>query len=127
MNSDRGSVTAFVVGMVTAMLMLVGLVHDGGRLIAAHLRAADHAAGAARTGAQELTGLRTGTEQLDVEAAALRARQFLVSLGVTGTVATTPTSITVTVSTAVPMDILAVVGPSVRQVSSTRTAVVVRR
>lgn len=127
MNSERGSVTAFVVGMVTALVMLVGLVHDGGRMVSAHLRAADHAAGAARTGAQELTGLRAGTERLDPEGASVRARQFLDAVGVTGAVSTTPTSITVTVSIAVPMEILSLVGPAVRQVTATRTAVVVRR
>lgn len=127
MTPESGSVTAFVVGMVTALVLLVGLVHDGGRLVSAHLRAVDHAAGAARTGAQELTGLRAGTEQLDAEGAVARARQFLDAVGVTGAVSTTPTSITVTVSLAVPMEILSMVGPAVRQVSATRTAVVVRR
>lgn len=127
MTRDRGSVTAFVVGITLSMMLLVGLVHDGGRLVSAHLRVGDHAAGAARSGAQELTGLRAGAEVLDVVGATRRAHEYLMARGATGEVSVTPSAITVTVHTRVTMEILSVVGVVARDVSASRTAVAVRR
>ena len=51
MNSDRGVVTAFVLGLVLAFVVLAGLAVDSGRLVAAHVTAGDHAENAARAGA----------------------------------------------------------------------------
>src|SRR3546814_2863091 len=50
--NERGSVTAFVVIMTSALLAMAGLVIDGGYALAAHRRAFNEAEAAARAGAQ---------------------------------------------------------------------------
>lgn len=127
MTGDRGSVTAFVVAMTISLLGLVGLVHDGGRLVAAHLRAGDHAGGAARSGAQELVGLRSGQETLDVVAAHHQAQRYLGALGSRGEVAVSSTSVTVTVRHRVLFELLSLVGLDGHDVAATRTATPVRQ
>lgn len=127
MTGDRGSVTAFVVAMTVSLLGLVGLVHDGGRLVAAHLRAADHAGGAARSGAQELVGLRSGQETLDVFAAHHQAQRYLGAVGGRGEVAVSLTSVTVTVRQRVAFELLSLVGLTGHDVTATRTARAVRQ
>lgn len=59
-RGERGTVTVFVVSMTTALLLVAGLVFDGGRMIAARREADAVAAAAARAGAQGLdeAGLR---------------------------------------------------------------------
>ena len=64
--SERGSLSLFAVIFTLVVLMLAGLVYDGGLAIAARQRAADVAESAARAGANAV----------DVEA--FRARQVLV-------------------------------------------------
>jgi hypothetical protein len=49
MNSDRGVVTAFVLGLVLAFVVLAGLAVDSGRLVAAHVTASRGAGGDARS------------------------------------------------------------------------------
>lgn len=127
MTGDRGSVTAFVVAIMASLMALVGLVYDGGRLVAAQLRVADQAASAARAGAQELTGLRAGEMAIDVPAALRRARHHLHTDGVTGTVEATPNAVMVTARAGVTFQLLALVGVASREVSASRTAVVVRQ
>lgn len=127
MTRERGSVTAFVVGIVTSLVALAGLVHDGGRLVAAHVRAADQAAGAARAGAQEVTGIRAGHVVIDIPAAAHSARRHVATLGAQGRVEVTPYGVTVTVRVPVGFALLSLVGLEGREVSATRTAVVVRQ
>ena len=69
MTRNHGSVTAFVVTVTSSLMLLVGLVHDGGRLVAAHLRVSDVAAAAARAGAQQVVGIRAGRLEVDPAAA----------------------------------------------------------
>ena len=65
-DRERGSLSLFAVIFTLVVLMLAGLVYDGGLAIAARQRAADVAESAARAGANAV----------DVEA--FRARQVLV-------------------------------------------------
>ena len=74
MNSDRGVVTAFVLGLVLAFVLLAGLAVDSGRLVAAHVTAGDHAENAARAGAQEVTLVRLGWRLVDPRRATATAR-----------------------------------------------------
>src|SRR4051812_49043339 len=53
-DGDRGSVTAYLLIMTVALVVLAGLVLDGGAALAAHGRAADTAQQAARAGADAL-------------------------------------------------------------------------
>src|SRR5690348_2747430 len=62
-DEDRGSITAYLLIMTVALVVLAGLVLDGGAALAAHGRAADTAQQAARAGADALDeqSLRTTT------------------------------------------------------------------
>lgn len=127
MSADRGSVTAFVVTMTASLVGLVGLVHDGGRLVAAHLQAADRAAGAARVGAQEVVGIRAGQVEIAAATARRRAQDELAAQGAEGTVTATPHAVTVTVRQPVAFELLSLLGLPGRVVQATRTAVVVQQ
>jgi hypothetical protein len=53
---DRGMVTAFVVVFATALVLVSGLVVDGGRMLAEHRKVNNLADSAARAGAQAISG-----------------------------------------------------------------------
>jgi Flp pilus assembly protein TadG len=79
-DDDRGMVTAFVVMFSVALVFMVGLVFDGGRMLAAHRQARDVADAAARAGAQGLSedAVRQGLpDKLDPEEAQALACTFL--------------------------------------------------
>jgi uncharacterized membrane protein len=83
-RGDRGMVTAFVVVFSTALLLIAGLVVDGGRMLAEHRRVDNLADSAARAGAQAISEdrVRNGDEYvLDVDAARAAACDFLSGTG----------------------------------------------
>jgi hypothetical protein len=83
-SRDDGQVTAFVTVMVMALLLLAGLVLDGGLALAAKVQAIDEAQEAARVGAQQLDlGVyRTGGRVVLVPGnAASAARAYLAATG----------------------------------------------
>jgi Flp pilus assembly protein TadG len=85
---ERGTVTVFVVGFMLALLLVAGLVFDGGNVLAARREAANVAESAARAGAQALdTGAArtSGGAQLDGSSAVLRAENYLTQTGYAGT------------------------------------------
>jgi Flp pilus assembly protein TadG len=81
---DRGAATVFVVSFAVVLLVLAGLVVDGGLALNARQRVADDVEQAARAGSQhlDLPALRDGgVVRIDPPAAQLAARQFLVRRG----------------------------------------------
>ncbi len=127
--SERGSVTVFVVVFTAAILMVGGLVLDGGYTLAAHRRAFNEAEAAARAGAQavDLDALRaTGVVQLDAEAARHRAESYLASSGHHAAVDVEGDTVRVTVSFRQPMLILDVVGVGPLDINGEGTARAVR-
>jgi hypothetical protein len=122
MNSDRGVVTAFVLGLVLAFVVLAGLAVDSGRLVAAHVSAGDHAENAARAGAQEVTLVRLGWRLVDPRRATATARAYLDAHGLDGDVSADFRGVTVTVRVRQATTLLRLVGIQEREVSSTRTA-----
>lgn len=126
MTGDRGSVSAFVVTVTSSLVLLMGLVHDGGRLVAAHLRVSDVAAAAARAGAQQVVGIRAGRLEVDPAAAVAASRSTLRALGTEGSVEVGTATVTVTVRERVTFAVLDLVGLTGRDVAATRVAVVVR-
>ena len=126
MTRNHGSVTAFVVTVTSSLMLLVGLVHGGGRLVAAHLRVSDLAAAAARAGAQQVVGIRAGHLEVDPAAAVAASRSSLRALGTDGSVEVGATTVTVTVRERVTFAVLTLVGLSGRDVAATRVAMVVR-
>lgn len=106
---DQGTVTAFVAVVSFALVMVAGMVYDGGQILAGQARARDVAANAARAGAQEidLDALRDGgTVALNPERAIEAAEQYLLEVGVAGRATVVDDQISVEVSITVPMLIL---------------------
>ena len=125
--ADSGQATAFVVVMMVALLVLAGLVVDGGRYFTARRQAQNIAAGAARAGAQGVSedSLRDATiaPTLDPQVAHDRADAFLRSSNATGTIAVDGDTVTVTVTMTVSPFILGIVGVGDRHLTATESAV----
>lgn len=127
--NDRGSVTVFVVVFTFALLMVGGLVIDGGYTLAAHRRAFNEAEAAARSGAQavDMDLLRSsGTVQLDPDEARTRAEAYLASTGHEGAIAVEGDTVRVQVRFMQPMLVLSVVGVGPQQIDGSGTARAVR-
>lgn len=112
-EDQDGRVTAFVVIIVTAILLFAGLVLDGGLALAAKVRALGEAQEAARAGAQEidLAAYRaTGTLRLEPQQASAAARNYLAATGHTGTVSVAGNTVNVTVTVNQSTQLLNVIG-----------------
>lgn len=112
-RDERGTVTAFVVIMTVTMLVVAGLVIDGGYTLAARRRAFNEANAAARAAAQAIdeTALRsTGDVRLRPEDARRIGEAHLRDAGMTGTVTVNATTVTVHAVTTQPMSLLGMVG-----------------
>lgn len=112
---DRGSVGLFMAVLATAMLMMAGLVIDGGTALAARQRAADVAQQAARAGADALdySSLRQGAPaglRADPAAAVDAAQRMLQAAAATGEVSVAGSTVTVTAHVAAATQILSAVG-----------------
>lgn len=112
---DEGSVTLFVVVAVVGLLVLIGLVVDGGTKVRA-LQRADHlAAEAGRAGGQAIdvpAAITGAPPTLDARAAVSAAQAYLRANGVTGTVSVGDAgqSLTVNVTTTANTVFLGLVG-----------------
>ena len=110
---EEGMVTAFVVVFMLALIVMAGLVLDGGLALAAKVQAIDDAQAAARAGAQAIDVplyRSTGEITLDPAQASTDAEAFLARSGHTGTVSVTGDQVTVTVTIRQPTQILSLVG-----------------
>ncbi|HMC40858.1 MAG TPA: pilus assembly protein TadG-related protein, partial [Acidimicrobiales bacterium] len=88
-RGEEGMVTAFVVIFTFALLLLAGLVIDGGLTLAARVQAINEAQAAARAGAQQINlplFRATGRVVLQPDQAAQAAQTYLAATGHTGTV-----------------------------------------
>ncbi|MDA8356559.1 MAG: hypothetical protein M0Z95_09775, partial [Actinomycetota bacterium] len=112
-DPESGTVTAFVVVFMLALLVMAGLVLDGGLALSAKIQAIDDAQAAARAGAQAIDVplyRSTGEVTLDPAQATSDAEAFLTRAGRTGTVSVTGDQVTVTVTITQPTQILSLVG-----------------
>lgn len=121
-NDDRGSVTAFIVGLVMTFIACAGLAVDGGRLVTAKVRASDRAENAARLGAQAVTGIRLGVPIVEQRRAVRIASDFLRSVGASGSVDANRFEVCVTIREQVGMTLLDLVGVDSRPVRGRRCA-----
>jgi hypothetical protein len=124
-DGEAGMVTAFVVIFTSALILLAGLVFDGGLTLAAKVQAIDEAQAAARAGAQalDLTSYRaTGQVVLDPAAATADAEAYLAATSHIGTVTVSGDQVTVTVRISQPTQILGIAGIGSLTVSGTGTA-----
>lgn len=123
-KNESGQVTAFVVTMMSALLLMGGLVFDGGKTLTAKRQAINEAEAAARAGAQSLdtSAYRTtGVVSLDPAAARQAALAYLSATGDSGTVQVQGDEVRVTVTHIEPTSILSIAG--VRQFTVTGTGV----
>jgi Flp pilus assembly protein TadG len=122
---DGGAITVFVALLAVALFALAGLVLDGGRAVSAQQAAQDEADQAARSGAAALSvsALRSGTVELDSQAAVANAVAYTVAAGHPGTAMVVGNAVEVTVHYRVPTDILGMIGIGTLPVSATARAV----
>jgi Flp pilus assembly protein TadG len=126
LRDDRGSATAWAIGIVAVVALLAGAVLDGGNAMAARVQALDIAQQAARAGANQLDlgALREhGVVRLDPGAAQAAAAAFLSQAGATGTATATANEVTVTVTRSQPTLLLQAVGVTAISMKATATAV----
>ena len=110
---ESGQVTAFVVGVVVALVAMAGLVIDGGYALAAKSRAFDAAYGAARAGAQALAPNQFRAQRsvaLEPGRARAVAQGFLARSGHRGEVEVVGDRVRVVVQVRQPMTVLRLVG-----------------
>ena len=122
---EEGQTTAFVVTFFAALILLAGLVLDGGLALDAKLRALNTAESAARAGAQAIDpGVfrRSGEVVLDPARARAAARDYLTVTGHTGSVTVAGDRVTVTVRVTQPAQILRIAGIDSFHMSGTATA-----
>ena len=124
-DRDRGVVSGFVVGLGLALVVMVGLAIDSGRLVAARTEAADHAENAARLAAQEVSLIRLGVRTIDPARARAVVSAYLDRHGVEGSVTIEHRSVTVTVRAEQVTTLLHLVGIDSRSMSAVRTATIV--
>jgi Flp pilus assembly protein TadG len=121
-NSERGSISGFVVVLSMTFVACAGLAFDGGRMIAARAEATDAAENAARAGAQYVTSLRSGNPSIDRSSAVVSANRFLEAIGVSGSATADEKSVTVTTNIKVPMVLLGLFGVRDKSISAVRSA-----
>jgi hypothetical protein len=113
LRGERGTVTAFVVVFTLALLLLAGLVVDGGLTLAARTKAINEAQAAARAGAQAIdlaTYRATGDLVLNPGQARQAALAYLAETGHDGTVEIVGNAVDVQVRITQPMQILGLGG-----------------
>ncbi len=112
-RGEEGMLTLFTCIVTVAMLILIGLVVDGGYVLAARRRAIDEAYGAARAGAEALAPASyrgRGSLDLDPAAADAAAQDYLAATGHRGSVTVTGNDVTVTLNFDQPMSLLRIIG-----------------
>ena len=128
-RNERGTVTVFVISLTAALLLVAGLVHDGGRIISARRDADAVAAAAARAGAQGVdeVALRNGAGA-PIFAADARARvqRYLSHTAYDGSAVVSGDTITVTVQRPQTLPLLSLAGIGSSTVTGSGTARTVR-
>lgn len=130
MTDDRGSITAFFAVAVLAMLVLVGLVVDGGGKARALARADRIAGEAARAGGQSIdipSAIEGIPARVDAVTAVRSAQAYLRAAHATGTVTATSNrrGLVVTVTITQPTVFLKLAGIASYTVTSTAEATLV--
>ncbi|WP_046471382.1 pilus assembly protein TadG-related protein [Allosalinactinospora lopnorensis] len=128
-NGDRGSTTIFVAVAVIAVLLVAGLVIDGGAQLRAAQRATSIAEEAARAGNQAIdvsAVLQGGDVRIDTDAAVAASNSYLRAAGANGTVrATSATTVSVEVNESVDTLLLSLIGINSLSASGSATARIV--
>lgn len=125
-RDERGTATAFVVGMAIVLLACAGLVVDGGSALNARMRLADDVEQAARAGAQQIdvaTLRESGEVVLASGEAEDQARGYLVGRGYTvGSVQADQDTVQVSATYEAPTKLLSLISIDSFTVSASATA-----
>jgi hypothetical protein len=124
-EKSQGSISAFVVCLTMSLLLLAGFVFDGGRVVARYAELSDIAENAARIGAQQVVGIRSGNPYLDERAASRRIESYLSDKKVVGRISVHDGGTVVEVRASVPMRMLSLIGIRERKILVSRTSFVV--
>lgn len=124
-RSDDGVVTAFVLLLLVAIMVILGVVVDGGRALIAHESAVTEADQAARAGADSLSvdELHSGVVEIDDQAAVEAAQGFMAAAGHPGVAEAANGTVTVTVAYDLPTYLLGLVGVDALHVRATASAI----
>ncbi|MPZ28925.1 MAG: hypothetical protein GEV12_21630 [Micromonosporaceae bacterium] len=127
-HSEQGAISAFVVVVAVTLVLVAGLVLDGGRIVSARRETSSVAQNAARAGAQaiSLAEARAGTTTLDPGAASAAVADYLARAGHRGSGRVTGDTVEVTVVDTVPMLLLSIAGVGERTVQAVETARIVQ-
>lgn len=114
-RGDEGSVSVFLVITVVGLVVLIGLVADGGAKLRATQQADSTAAEAARAGGQALNLAQVVAgdgARVDRTLAVAAARDYLAAAGASGTVIVDPSNaqLVVTVTDTAPTAFLGLIG-----------------
>jgi len=124
-RDESGQTIAFVVGITLALLLLIGLTVDGGRILSARERALDEAQEAARVGAQQLDQAAlhaSGVAIINQTDATSAVQSYLRATGDTGSVSVQGMDVQVSVQHSLGMDILSLVGIGTVTITESGTA-----
>ena len=108
-----------------SLLVLTGLVVDGGRVVARYAELADVAENASRIGSQQIVGIRSGDPQLNEGEARRRIIEFLNTRHINGRVTVSAGGTIVEIRESVPMRMLSIIGIYERRIVVTRSSFVV--
>ncbi|MFI5953354.1 hypothetical protein [Cryptosporangium sp. NPDC051539] len=127
-SDDRGRVSVFLAIALAGVLILIGMVADGGARLRAMQRADNIAAEAARAAGQGIDGATAipgGKKQLDPDLAVRAAQDYLASADVTGTATVNDDldEVVVEVRITRPTAMLGLIGINTIQVTGHATAV----
>ena len=121
---DRGSITTFLAASMVGLLLIIGLIADGGVKVRAVSEAEGLAAEAARAGGQalDLGAAVVGQIQVDRQGAVDAARAYLAAADAPGTVSISPDGRTLEVEVTLtrPTSFVSLIG--IGQVSGTGQA-----
>lgn len=125
-RDERGAASAFVLGMAITLLVVAGLVVDGGGALNARMTLADDVEAAAVAGAQATDELRLRADDvlvIDPAEARERAAAVLAGRGYEGIrIVVTDESVTVTARDRVPALMLNLIGINEFDIEATATS-----
>ncbi|MGD0378811.1 MAG: pilus assembly protein TadG-related protein [Acidimicrobiales bacterium] len=123
-DREQGSFTVFLAVLAVALFVLLGLVIDGGRAVAAQGAASGEAEQAARLGADQISvdAIRAGVVSIDPAAAVKVADAYLRAIGRPGVVTVVGQTVSVNVKSSEPTVILGMIGLEQIGISATASA-----
>lgn len=126
-RGERGSSQVFLILTVVTLIVVIGLVVDGGARVQAATHAQHVAASAARAATNAVSGQTVGGDTLAVDPALAQqvAIDYIAEAGMTGTVTASGAEITVSVEHAVDTMFLSLIGITSLRVTGEARAILI--